>query len=375
MPTESTPVPPTTLAWPPKLLHPPHMSQCVSLAVLLHILLVLVFGTAPGGTARPGEGVWGALNVTLRGAQDKAGTGAPAPHAGPVGSTKQQRFGGAVRSSVDAQADSPGAARLGRWNEKLAAPTLGAADKPSAPHPRSSVKPVRQAPTPAAPPPASVAPEAETPPVSLPATTPLILPAALTAQALSGTVRTTPDLLDAPSTPSTFDQLKPMPLLDAPRLPPSQAETPRHLAEPMAEPIPASAPATAPPKPSMSGPRPVAATERSPAVTPEVSTLPSLGAPDAGSRLGHDVATPPSAPASAPGAKLNLTLPRGGELSSQSPRGLLQLLAHPPEHKSKLSEGIEKAAREDCRTAYGGAGLLAIIPLAADAAREKGCRW
>ena len=104
------------------------------------------------------------------------------------------------------------------------------------------------------------------------------------------------------------------------------------------------------------------------------STVP-LDAPDAGSRLGRDIATPPSAPPSAPRLNLDLSLPRGGEVSSRSSPGLLQLLAHPPERKSKLTEGIEKAAREDCRTAYGGAGLLAVVPLAVDAARDKGCRW
>ncbi|MCC7101013.1 MAG: hypothetical protein IT500_15630, partial [Rubrivivax sp.] len=43
--------------------------------------------------------------------------------------------------------------------------------------------------------------------------------------------------------------------------------------------------------------------------------------------------------------------------------------------KSTLAEGIEKAAKPDCRKAYGGMGALAIIPLAADALRDGGCRW
>lgn len=102
-----------------------------------------------------------------------------------------------------------------------------------------------------------------------------------------------------------------------------------------------------------------------------------FGSPDAGPQRGHDVATPPSTPASAP--KLNLELPRpqqGGELARRSSRSLLQLLPHPPDDpKSKLGESVQKAAREDCRKAYGNAGLLAIVPLAADAARDKGCRW
>ncbi|MDT9000782.1 hypothetical protein RQP53_16010 [Paucibacter sp. APW11] len=100
----------------------------------------------------------------------------------------------------------------------------------------------------------------------------------------------------------------------------------------------------------------------------------SEGAPDAGSQQGHDVATAPSAAASAP--KLNLTLPlRGGPLANRRSSGLLDLLAQPPEVKSKLQKSVEEAAREDCRKAYAEKGLLAALPLAADAARDKGCRW
>jgi hypothetical protein len=83
----------------------------------------------------------------------------------------------------------------------------------------------------------------------------------------------------------------------------------------------------------------------------------------------------PPLPASAP--KLNLELPRpfGGVGPTQGSRGLLPLLPAPPERKSKLSEGIEKAARPDCRSAHSDKGLLAVVPLAADAVSDKGCRW
>lgn len=65
-------------------------------------------------------------------------------------------------------------------------------------------------------------------------------------------------------------------------------------------------------------------------------------------------------------------------MSSRGSSGVLDLLPTPPERKSKLSEDMEKAAREDCRKAYGEAlGLLAVVPLALDAAKSnnKGCRW
>ena len=102
----------------------------------------------------------------------------------------------------------------------------------------------------------------------------------------------------------------------------------------------------------------------------------SAGRPDAGAQLGHDVATAPSAPASAPRLNLDLPRTRGGELSRQSSLGVLSLLPRPPELPDKLAREINKAAKPDCREAYGGAGLLAVVPLALDALRSQGgCKW
>jgi hypothetical protein len=101
----------------------------------------------------------------------------------------------------------------------------------------------------------------------------------------------------------------------------------------------------------------------------------ATGRPDAGASVGHDVATAPSLPASAPRLLLDLVPRRGGAISAQGSRGLLPLLPHPPETKSKLAQDIEKAAKTDCRQAYAGMGLLAAVPLAVDALRDKGCRW
>jgi hypothetical protein len=100
-----------------------------------------------------------------------------------------------------------------------------------------------------------------------------------------------------------------------------------------------------------------------------------IGAPDAGARVGHDVATAPSLPSSAPQLDLRLRRPSGGPVSAQGSRGLLPVLPHPPEQPSKLAREIEKAGQPDCRQAYGGLGLLAVVPLVADAVRDKGCRW
>jgi hypothetical protein len=111
---------------------------------------------------------------------------------------------------------------------------------------------------------------------------------------------------------------------------------------------------------------------------PAAAVSPSMTAsPEAGTREGHDVATPASNAASAvPRLNLELSRPRGGELSRGSARGALPLLPRPPEVDDKLAREIEKAAKTDCRKAYAGAGLLAVVPLAADAlGKAGGCKW
>ena len=109
-----------------------------------------------------------------------------------------------------------------------------------------------------------------------------------------------------------------------------------------------------------------------PTADPYAAPKASAGSPDAGSRLGADVALPPSASASAPRAPLNLSLPRSGDIAARRSPGLIEMLPQPPERKSKLEQSIEDAANKDCRKAYANTGILAAIPLAVDAARGKG---
>jgi len=102
------------------------------------------------------------------------------------------------------------------------------------------------------------------------------------------------------------------------------------------------------------------------------------GSPDAGASAGHDLAAAPSLPASSPRLTLDLTPRRGGASSAQGSRGLSPLsplLPHPAETRPKLAEGIEKAAKPDCRQAYAGMGLLGAGALVLDTLRDKGCRW
>ena len=113
---------------------PSTLRQCLVLAALLHLLVVLVFGNTDGGSAPPGQGVWGALNIRLAGS-DPGGqpdaTVASDAYSGPRGQARERRWGGAVRAPQD-RADahsSPGAARQGLWQPQ---PAPDAAPGPSA---------------------------------------------------------------------------------------------------------------------------------------------------------------------------------------------------------------------------------------------------
>jgi len=106
------------------------------------------------------------------------------------------------------------------------------------------------------------------------------------------------------------------------------------------------------------------------------ATRASPGAPDAGNQVGADIATAPSALASAP--RLNLQLPRtrGGELSRLDSAGLLAVMPRPPELKTKLEKDTVGLALQDCRTAHARMGLAAVVPLAADTLKQHGgCIW
>lgn len=377
------------------------MRQCLTLALLLHVWLVLMFGNATG-TARPGDGVWGRLNVSLSGSSKSKLDSAPSQgrqpaqaelSEGPIGKARQQRFGGSVRpleaASTKPKPTTPGAAELGRWREQRA-PSARPAEPPheaapqvlrtltAAPPQPSAIAAIGGLATPAAPALIDQAP--------LPSATVRVMEDAAPAAALT---RSKPANLASPLSAASPQPLatiaaepvvapEPTKLLAAPaelgRQEKSEvtALTPTTAAPPLAA-LAASAVA-APAQAS----RTLPATPVSTALTslvPSVPALPQPGAPEAGPRLGVDVATPASTDPNRP--RLNLNLPRGGELSSRGSSGVLQLLPAPPERKSKLSEDMEKAAKEDCRKAYGEkVGLLAVVPLALDAARSnKGCRW
>ncbi|MDP2007285.1 MAG: hypothetical protein Q8K45_16535, partial [Rubrivivax sp.] len=195
-----------------------------------------------------------------------------------------------------------------------------------------------------------------------------------------------PNLPDLPSLPNVPD---PSSAAALPALAPAPAPAalPEQPLPRLARPLPTTtvpvtplvSPDRKPVDPAASVPLPQALPTLGPAPSmPAVGAAPApAGTPDAGSQVGHDVATPPSAAASVlPRLNLQLARPRGGELSRFSAPGVLPLLPRPPELPDKLARDIAKSAKGDCRTAYQGAGLLAVVPLAAEALRkDSGCKW
>jgi hypothetical protein len=378
------------------------MARCVLLAMLLHLWLVLMLGNAPGGTAMPGQGVFGAINITLRGpVGDRAGDSGPAatPAPGTAPESDSPRWGGRVRQTELPPDSVPGAERLGvpgpQAPEALPAPPPQAVPVPPPRELPSTVPrelPAAQPSTPllTAPDRVSVPPLAPMPP-------------------LPGAVLLTPAVAPTAPAPAPAPEPAPPPVpaersLSTPLLPAVRGGAPALAREPAAAalpdlqalPTPTAAPAALrqlPAAPATTAPRPAetALPRAAPAdaVTlpsmPTVPTIPALGTlvqtlgqagPDAGSRVGHDVATPAAAAASQP-PRLNLDLarPRGGELSRFSTSGALPLLPRPPELDEKLARDIEKSGKADCRKAYAGAGVLAVVPLLTDAVKGSGCKW
>ncbi len=454
---QALPLPARLVPWPKA--PPTTVMRCVLLAALLHVWLVLVLGNAPGGTARQGQGVWGAVNVTLRGPVSEGAVNVvmpPTAAKAAAGVAAAPRWGGAVRQAEALPDSEPGAARLGAPAPQVSATPAGRAEPVPQPQPQATSD---------SPPPAlRTLPALARPLVQEPMATPpaLLLPAPLHAVSLPAAPPLPPALPPppvpaAPPLPPPLTPLQPAPPQPAvaegrlaaagarealvpqppllptastlPPLPPSAAlptvPTPSAIvAAPRPEPqlesplLRASgAPSAAAPLPHVpeSMPLPRLASPASPADAPTPlrrlqaaptapraaepalpgrAELPSVelprvaapaavlpaspgGAFDAGPRVGHDVAAPAAAPASAtPRLNLELARPRGGELSRYSTSGVLPVLPRPPERDDKLAREIEKAGKSDCRSAYSALGPLAVIPLAVDAVRKEGaCKW
>jgi hypothetical protein len=394
----------------------------VVLSMLLHLLLIVLFGNPTGGVRR-NEGWFGPLDVTLGPQSPEPGSEfrlAPGLETTSPGAALLPRAGAtrpaeAPRRTLEREPTLPAPAnalpRLSpsapeEVDKPLAAPVVSPATIESVappPQPRELTQPAELPPRavpalPAAPIEKSVAPSGEprlAPPVELPTRA---LPAA-PAVPLEHTVAPTierqlapaaelppRELPAAPAAP--LERLAPAPVereiappVELParavptvpsapieRLAPAKIEP--EIAPPVVVPVPRveppalpSAPTALPPTPAAAGPAP-----RGPnPPTPEEELF----------RSRRDGGTPaPEAP------RIDLDAARkkaAREIVSEGAgsRGVFTIPGPPPtERKSKDAAALEKALKPDCRTAYANMGLLAVPVLVASAVAADGsCRW
>ena len=286
---------------------PADVAHCAMLAVLVHVWLVLSLGNAPGGTARPGEGVWGAVNVTLRGPQTPGAADLPTPPkpavaTGPVGQAETPRWGGAVRAQTAPELPAePGAAQLGDWAPLPAAaePQPALAPPPRAPALRSTL------PTGPLPEPGRVVEERAVAPLPVPV--PVSMPA-------------------LPTTPAPAPALAPVPV-PVPVLAPAVA-TPTPMPVPQPPPERSLASSLSRRASAAAAEAQALPTTASAVPAPTLARLPDLTAPSAGPLMAPRVAPPmPSAPVAALPSTPPLAVPYAA--ADLPPAALKNLVAAP----------------------------------------------
>ena len=393
----------------------PTLTQFVVLSILLHALFILLFGS-PAGGSRDGRAMWGSLDVTIRGPllDSRSDTTADsAPRMQLPGSELLDRRR-AARESVRAPAPAPapvqappdpGAARI----VDVAPVPPALLETPVAPAatemvPAPNVE--RPAPVVAPVPPAML----ETPVV--PAATELV--PAPRVERVAPVVRELPVVsvptLDFAPRPALDPKLAPpvelppvprppVPVVSAPPMPTAvvPAVTPAlapavELAAPAPRVAPPAAPAVAPAPPAAATVTPPVSTpagtsERPAATGSERPVVREHESAPPGGRSPRDPpifdnrkppATESPAPGSAPRIDMESARARARELAREGTgnRALLPFPMPPaPERKTKEQLAIEKAWKPDCKDAYKGLGLLAVVPLLANEIGEGNCRW
>jgi hypothetical protein len=374
-----------------------HLWRWVILSLLLHILAILIFG-APTGGSREGRAMWGSLQVMLQRRAEP--TPPPPPPASEA--TPEVPRGPAAR---ERQAEPAPLESFPPLLDRLPAPEA----KPE-PVPPLVVPPpteVQVVPVPPPPPKSAAVPEptppAPTPPVPAPPV-PLPAPAPIPESLLQPLA----PAIEAPRLPAIErapDIRVPAetPPIPAPLLHPLQQVPERSLLPPIeraptleAPAVPAEAvrpqPVRPAPPPEVARPAPPEVVR--PAPPPEV-VRPQSGPQGASPEVARPEARP-AAPATTespfrrreePAPTYDPTKPsldpdafrkRAGELAREG-MGQRAPLAFPlppvEKPKSKLEAAIENARKPDCRDAYKGLGLAAVVPLIANEFGEGTCRW
>ena len=125
-----------------------------------------------------------------------------------------------------------------------------------------------------------------------------------------------------------------------------------------------------------------AASAAAPALAPAVevkAVAPKSAAPGRDSPIFNNRRAPAAdVPIPGTGIDLEAAKARAREIAREGTgnRALLPFPMPPaPERKTKEQIAIEKAWKPDCKDAYTGLGLLAVVPLIANEFGEGSCRW
>ena len=399
----------------------PTLFQFVVLSMLLHVLLIVLFGNPTGG-ARRGEGSLSPLDVTLRSLSPESGSGfrlAPGTETASSGAALLRRLTGTASAPAEAPSREAQPPAPVEALPRLAPAAPEEVDRSLAPAAVSPAKIERVAPPdrqrelappvvlpPGAVPEIPVAPIEKTapprierqlaPPVELPprevpvapsAPIERIAPAKVEREIAPPVELPPPPVPMAPAAP--IERVAPVriereiaPPVEVPAARTAPAET---VTRPAAETAPATPPSprnvpgeTAPrmeraAPPTMAPPRPQASpTEPSPPLR--------YGTPDADQDIfkpRRDVDAPPG---QTPRIDLDAARKKAAREivhEGSGSRGIFTIPAPPPtERKSKEAMAMEKAIKPDCRTAYADMGLLAAPALVASAISADGsCRW
>jgi hypothetical protein len=380
----------------PAVIEPPTLTQFVLLSMALHVLVIVLFGTASGGGARRGEGWWGPLDVNLRQLvpdRDAGFTFGPgAKTAAPAAASPRSRAAdreasrGPAPSEVQpVQEEAPPiqpipaeeAPRIQPIPAEAHPDVLEELDRQRAPAPLSAPViepqlappielPPRQVPLVPAAPIQRIAPQRiereVAPPVVLPPREVPVVPAA-------PIERIAPPAIEREVAPPVVLPPREVPVVPAA---PIEQIAPRRL-----EPVPGSVPGETAPRIE---PTKQPATRTEPSAAEPLPRL-RLGAPQADEDIfkpRREVVTPPTEPGGAPHIDREALRQQAREIAARGleSRGVFTLpIPPPPERESKEARAIDKATKADCRTAYSGLGLLAVPVLVANAISDSGCKW
>lgn len=383
-PRRTGPRQPVFYVLPPRPISKRHVARFALLSILLHALVILIFG-APSGGSREGRAMWGSLQVLLPApvpdlTRLKLDTAPPViPAETPVVPVERASSPESVIPAKPAIPVRPPVRSRPAIVPYTFPPLL---DRLVVPEPKLQLSPTLRVPPPTEvqappappdpiPPPTVERVPVEPPPIAAPLVAPVPAPIPPAAPIVETAPAERPPL-EVPAIP-----VPPIQGIEPPRI--ESAPKPIEPTAPPPQEIPVV------PKPATALERalerePAPRVERAPLPKEEPASRPSPAAPPlppAGSIKRPDEPATTYDP-TAPSIDLDAVRKRAGELAREGSgrRALLPFPMPPiPEKKSKMETAIENARKPDCRTAYQNLGLAAVVPLIANEFGEGNCRW